>query len=587
MPRLLRALRACGCWLTEKRTSASGTTRATPLDLAPALSAPHDAAVAEVRLLLGDASAEEEEAPTADTAAPPSVRGNDAHSSDSRTAPSVADTQSLGARMAAVSLSEGSEKPAPKKKKKARSKAKRASGGSPASPAVARAAERNGGAPSDTLRSEDPARGRAVSASGVFSIGKIRYDRDKVLGYGSHGTIVFDGFYDARRAAVKRMLREFTTLAAKEVAMLSLLSESESHPNILRYYGREEDAEYIYLAVELCVGPLSAVYDEPQDAEIAARTALLRRLCNSPHGTEFAKKLARQLLEGLRFLHSLNIVHNDIKPQNVLIGTSNSIKISDMGIAHRIVGDRTTFTFTHGRPDTGLYTAPEVLDTSGVKTKMVDIFAAGCVLYGLFTRGGHPFGGSFKAETEVNIRRGQYSIGALNAIDPEAADLVEWMLQHDPRQRPTCDEALAHPLFWTDEERLSLVEDMSEPPAEVLAALEARAGAIFGPSAEGAPLTWMPRIDRLVLEYASSHRQYNGASVMDLLRLLRNVHQHFKALPTAVARAVACDGGGDEERLRLAGANAGTRRSVVLGYFQRRFPALVIEVYRARRSSFV
>jgi len=56
---------------------------------------------------------------------------------------------------------------------------------------------------------------------------------EKVLGYGGHGTVVFQGTLENRNVAVKRMLKAHVASANREI---SLLIESEGHPNIVRYF---------------------------------------------------------------------------------------------------------------------------------------------------------------------------------------------------------------------------------------------------------------------------------------------------------------------------------------------------------------
>ena len=70
-----------------------------------------------------------------------------------------------------------------------------------------------------------------------------------VLGYGSHGTMVFKGSLNGRPVAVKRMLARFNRAADREV---SLLIRSDGHPNVVRYYLRETKSEFTFLALQLC-----------------------------------------------------------------------------------------------------------------------------------------------------------------------------------------------------------------------------------------------------------------------------------------------------------------------------------------------
>lgn len=81
----------------------------------------------------------------------------------------------------------------------------------------------------------------------------------EILGYGSHGTVVFKGYLeDGRQVAVKRMLIDFYEVATREI---KLLQESDSHPNVLRYYCRVLDPRFLWIALELATGSLAEAID--------------------------------------------------------------------------------------------------------------------------------------------------------------------------------------------------------------------------------------------------------------------------------------------------------------------------------------
>ncbi|KAJ1883782.1 bifunctional endoribonuclease/protein kinase ire1, partial [Coemansia sp. S17] len=77
---------------------------------------------------------------------------------------------------------------------------------------------------------------------------------DQVLGYGSHGTVVYRGEFQGRAVAVKRLLVEFYDVAEHEV---KVLQDSDSHPNVIRYYCTEREGHFLYIALELCTGSLA------------------------------------------------------------------------------------------------------------------------------------------------------------------------------------------------------------------------------------------------------------------------------------------------------------------------------------------
>ncbi|KAJ2493450.1 bifunctional endoribonuclease/protein kinase ire1 [Coemansia sp. RSA 2050] len=129
---------------------------------------------------------------------------------------------------------------------------------------------------------------------------------DQVLGYGSHGTVVYRGEFQGRAVAVKRLLMDFYEVAEHEV---KVLQDSDSHPNVIRYYCTEQVGHFLYIALELCGGSLADAITRPSMATVASQLL----------ATITKRKVMYQLACGLHHLHALKLVHRDIKPQNILI----------------------------------------------------------------------------------------------------------------------------------------------------------------------------------------------------------------------------------------------------------------------------
>lgn len=93
------------------------------------------------------------------------------------------------------------------------------------------------------------------------------------------------------------------------------------------------------------------------------------------------RKMLRESIKGLHYLHSHGIIHRDIKPQNLLINNSGNIMIADFGVSV-IMKNSDILTSTDG---TYYFMAPEVLDKdksiSGYSGKSADIWSLGITLY--------------------------------------------------------------------------------------------------------------------------------------------------------------------------------------------------------------
>ncbi|KAI8059519.1 kinase-like domain-containing protein [Gongronella butleri] len=306
----------------------------------------------------------------------------------------------------------------------------------------------------------DLQRFQAATPSTILSIS------DSVLGYGSHGTVVYKGTFDGRAVAVKRLLIDFYDVAYQEV---KLLQESDDHPNVIRYFYKEETDRFLYIALELCLGSLQDCIDRVLPV---AEMKLVDHMDPAD--------VLRQMTLGIQHLHSLKIVHRDLKPQNILIAPSKKhlqstsplrVLISDFGLCKKLDGDQSSFHYTAASPaGTSGWRAPELLagalaaSISGTSstsasessssalanadsldpnrigrvkaTRAIDIFSGGCIFYYVLTGGDHPFGNRFGRES--NILNGTHDLTKLEGMGEdgmEAMDLIQSMIDPNPKAR--------------------------------------------------------------------------------------------------------------------------------------------------------
>ncbi|XP_070148809.1 serine/threonine-protein kinase 17B [Polyergus mexicanus] len=157
-------------------------------------------------------------------------------------------------------------------------------------------------------------------------------------------------------------------------------------------------------------------------------------------------RLLKQILDGIAFLHSLNVAHLDIKPQNlVLTGEfpDCDVKLCDFGIS-RYISHGADIREILGTPD---YVAPEVLNYEPISLA-TDMWSVGVLLYVLLT-GCSPFGGDTKQETFCNISRCRLDFpdDLFEDVSEEARDLMRKLMVKDPDERLTVTECLQHPWF--------------------------------------------------------------------------------------------------------------------------------------------
>lgn len=441
----------------------------------------------------------------------------------------------------------------------------------------------------------------------------LTFSTDSVLGTGSGGTIVYKGTFEGRDVAVKRMLTVHYELASQEV---SLLEQSEDHPNVIRYFCRREDFHFLYIALELCQASLFDLFKDNRRDMATTSDPMHAQLIDDINREPVAA--LRQLAEGIKHLHALRIVHRDIKPQNMLIAypKKNSLAsiprlvISDFGLCKTLPEGASTLIGATVNAGTTGWKAPELIsqprDASGVSgshnsvsnssvqgdqlaapgapgvKRAVDIFSLGCVFFYVLTQGLHPFDDEegWMALRERNIKTNRCNLSAIEIHGPDTIDLIGWMLSPKPEDRPTAAEVLAHPFFWNPEDRLeflSLVSDRfdMEPrdgSSDALNDLESHAESIIGrngtnndPSSSEEP-NFFAHLDRKFTDTLGKQRKYNGAKLADLLRALRNKHHHWDDMP-------------EDVKLRVGEVPEGYLR-----YWEQRFPGLVVGVWRCVRG---
>ncbi|XP_076952758.1 serine/threonine-protein kinase/endoribonuclease IRE1a-like isoform X2 [Bidens hawaiensis] len=382
------------------------------------------------------------------------------------------------------------------------------------------------------------------------TIGKL-FVSSKEIAKGSNKKIVFEGRYEGRKVAVKRVVIGHHEVAFKEIQNLIA---SDQHPNIVRWYGYEHDLDFIYLSLERCDCNL---YDLVQNKRYSESFNLWRP---TYYPSAVLLKLMRDIVAGLVHLHDLRIVHRNLKPHNVLIvkGKDLCAKLSNMGISKRAVGDMSSLgTHAIGSGRSG-WQAPEQL-LHGCQTQAVDMFSLGCVLFFCMTRGKHPFGDPH--ERDVNVTKNKVSLFLVERI-PEALDLCSRLLNHNPELRPKILEVLCHPLFWNSETRMSFLRDTSDwleleaqrGDSVVLTALESKGLVICR--------KWNVKMESAFISSIRQHRNYNYKSVRDLLRAIRNTLNHYRKFPEEIQVSLGSMPEGFDD------------------YFGSRFPKLLMEVYK-------
>uniref|UniRef100_J3L9E7 mitogen-activated protein kinase n=2 Tax=Oryza brachyantha TaxID=4533 RepID=J3L9E7_ORYBR len=293
-----------------------------------------------------------------------------------------------------------------------------------------------------------------------------QYQIQEVVGKGSYGVVAAAvDTHSGERVAIKKINDVFEHVSdairiLREIKLLRLLR----HPDIVAIKHimlppTRREFRDIYVVFELMESDLHQVIEANHDL--------------TPEHHRF---FLYQLLCALKYIHSANVFHRDLKPKNILANSDCKLKICDFGLARVAFNDSPSAIFWTDYVATRWYRAPELCGSFFSKyTPSVDIWSIGCIFAEILT--GRPLFpgrnvvhqldlitdllGTPSSEILSRIRnenaRG-YLIGMqrkhpvplshkFHNADPLALRLLERLLAFDPKDRPTAEEALADPYF--------------------------------------------------------------------------------------------------------------------------------------------
>lgn len=379
-----------------------------------------------------------------------------------------------------------------------------------------------------------------------------------ILGRGSMGTVVFDGKFQGRDVAVKRLVSEYHQLAENEV---EALLRSDVHPNVIRHFAYFRRGGFTYLALERCEWTLDSLI-EGTDASSCRLSLWGRGQKPTPECLGILHDAAR----GLEYLHSLGLCHRDIKPSNVLVHSDGRAVLGDFGLCKRLHGEDTSWASGGTLGGTSGWQAPERI-RGEKQTTAVDVFGLGLVYHYALTRGQHAFGGE-RALRDARALEGPPDLGALAHL-PETRHLLRSMMAGDPLHRPCASRILGHLLWWGADMRLAFLVDLSDRmEMEDREADDGLLRKFEGGVSEALGGDWTTMVSEELMENLGRYRKYQGRSVRDLLRVIRNKRHHFAELPHALQNEL------------------GSVPDGFLRYFTTRFPRLMLYAYCFAEANF-
>jgi len=214
-----------------------------------------------------------------------------------------------------------------------------------------------------------------------------------------------------------------------------------SHTNIVNFTGCYHTPNHIVYILEYCEH--NSMWDVLQ----------VRGL---PFSLREVKYYAKQINSGLKFLHDKNIIHCDIKPENIFINSKLVAKIGDFGLARTIGKNKKTVVCLFGSRD---YLAPEVIRYKRI-SKKGDVWSLGCTMYYMFCQD-VPFG------SDISYARRQYvdnlELKFYHKCFPKTArNIIRRILQQLP-DRPTSKELSKDKFFVGTPNRLPPMSVYNRP----------------------------------------------------------------------------------------------------------------------------
>jgi len=256
------------------------------------------------------------------------------------------------------------------------------------------------------------------------------YKIGRIIGRGAFGKVnlalhILSGYLVAMKSFNKNKLQIPLYKIKNEIKIMQKLRYNKNIVKLLEFF---ENEKYYFIIMENVIG--------------GNLFTSINKMGYLPES--LSKKIFKQLIETIKYIHSKGIVHRDIKPDNILLNLNNEIKLCDFGVSKEIKKG----ILIKDICGTPAFIAPEILLNKPYNPYMTDIWSCGIVLY-LMSTGIFPFNGYNEHQLNKNILSGKFN--KMNNVSNELIDLINKILELNPNKRISIDEILKHPWLNTNE----------------------------------------------------------------------------------------------------------------------------------------
>jgi len=263
------------------------------------------------------------------------------------------------------------------------------------------------------------------------------YLKIKMLGSGAFGEVWLVHHRDLDRDFAMKIIKKRKNKKNDEREILNEIEilKKLDHPKILKVVDFYSTLKRYYIITEYC-----------HEGELFNEIIKVGKFDEGQ-----AAFIINQILKAITYCHKMNIIHRDIKPENIMITNREKngclqVKLIDFGTAKM---------FEKGHQEnkyvgSSYYMAPEVIRRK--YDEKCDLWSIGVIMYILLT-GRPPFDGNDDDEILENVKKGVYDTYSYPypLLSSHSKDLINKLLQYDPKKRISADQAIEHPWFKTAE----------------------------------------------------------------------------------------------------------------------------------------